>query len=172
MGGYSNNTGRAVISFTMLMIAGLQCDGGVRALVTPSPSHRRASGAPREKKVRLRLVIGAEGVFEIDEALLGREIRAESLAAHSAIGCSGVFCKSCDPDHSTNVCGTSRILARNSSSLPTCSRNNRIARVHQSLRASGRDRPAAPHELELEAPGQMWLIPLSQAGLYVVDGSV
>src|SRR5271166_6816065 len=81
MGGYSNNTGRAVISFTMLMIAGLHCDGGVRALVTASPSHRRASGAPREKKVRLRLVIGAEGVFEIDEALLGREIRAESLAA-------------------------------------------------------------------------------------------
>ena len=79
-GGSSNNTGRAVISITM-MIAGLHCDGGVRALVTASPSHRRASGASREKKVRLRPVIGAEGVFEIHEALLGWEIRAELLAA-------------------------------------------------------------------------------------------
>ena len=96
---YSNNTGRAVISITMRMIAGLQCDGGVRALVTASPSHRPASGAPREKKVRLRLVVGVEGVFEIDEASLGREIRAESQAApFGDRRCSGVFCNSCDDD--------------------------------------------------------------------------
>ena len=34
---------------------------------------------------------------------------------HSAIGCSGVFCKSCDDDHSTQVCGVSPSRARNSS---------------------------------------------------------
>ena len=34
---------------------------------------------------------------------------------HSAIGCSGVFCKSCEQFHSTQVCGTSRSRAWNSS---------------------------------------------------------
>ena len=34
---------------------------------------------------------------------------------HSATGCSGVFCNSCDDDHSTQVCGVSPSRARNSS---------------------------------------------------------
>ena len=34
---------------------------------------------------------------------------------HSAIGCSGVFCKSCEQLHSTQVCGVSRSRAWNSS---------------------------------------------------------
>ena len=34
---------------------------------------------------------------------------------HSAMGCSGVFCKSCDDDHSAQVCGVSPSRARNSS---------------------------------------------------------
>src|ERR1700751_4655776 len=33
----------------------------------------------------------------------------------SASGCNGVFCNSCDDDHSTKVCGASPSLARNSS---------------------------------------------------------
>jgi hypothetical protein len=37
------------------------------------------------------------------------------MRPHSASGCRGVFCKSCEQLHSTQVCGVSRRRARNSS---------------------------------------------------------
>ena len=46
--------------------------------------------------------------LEVGEALLRGSLRRRTAARpHSAIGCSGVFCRSCDALHSTQVCGVS-----------------------------------------------------------------
>ena len=51
-------------------------------------------------------------VLEVGEALFGRSIRPpKRCRPHSAIGCSGVFCRSCEALHSTQVCGVSASCA-------------------------------------------------------------
>ena len=79
---------------------------------------------------------------------------------HSAIGCSGVFCNSCEDAHSTQVCGVSASRARNSSisrdlprpGSPTISescpsprraRSQRRARMSSSSRAADQRRRRA-----------------------------
>ena len=54
-------------------------------------------------------------VLEVGEALSAGTSAPNRWRPHSAIGCSGVFCNSCDDDHSTQVCGVSASRARNSS---------------------------------------------------------
>ena len=44
-----------------------------------------------------------------------RRRRQSAVRPHSARGCSGVFCRSCEATHSTQVCGVSASRARNSS---------------------------------------------------------
>ena len=76
---------------------------------------------------------------------------------HSASGCSGVFCNSCEDDHSTQVCGVSASFWRNSSisrdlprpgsptiwtNLPLAARA-RAPSAGEAARAPPRARPAA-----------------------------
>ena len=55
-------------------------------------------------------------VLEVGETPLGGASAPPKRARpHSATGCRGVFCRSCDAFHSTQVCGVSASLAWNSS---------------------------------------------------------
>ena len=55
-------------------------------------------------------------ILEVGEALAPAARSAPNRwRPHSAIGCKGVFCNSCDDDHSTKVCGVSPSFKRNSS---------------------------------------------------------
>ena len=67
-------------------------------------------------RVRLGRGRSAAACLEVGEALLGWSIRTPKRSRpHSAIGCSGVFCKSWDALHSLQVCGVSAKREWNSS---------------------------------------------------------
>ena len=80
-------------------------------------SRRGPAAAGYQRAVRagshVRLGRGrqTQRVFEVGEALFGwQHPRQSGARPHSAIGWSGVFCRSCEALHSTQVCGVSAEL--------------------------------------------------------------
>ena len=103
-----------------------------QAVIAASCRRRNSSGAnfaARSSGSGMSTSGASRGAYSaasrpISPRVFSRSARRRSSAAsappnrsrpHSAIGCRGVFCRSCEAAHSTQVCGVSASLARNSS---------------------------------------------------------
>ena len=75
---------------------------------------------------------------------------------HSAIGCSGVFCNSCDALHSTQVCGVSPSLARNSSTSRDLPMPGSPTIEHELAFACPRALPAARQQAQFLLAADEW----------------